>query len=144
MCARIEAINGLAPLARGSIWALGGSACGPTGDHVALGSGHAGDRTGPACRQPHGLQRFEASGQPEASEGGVHSLPRFFHAGVTASACGMLVLVMALLSLKESTPGAYGLGSGGLNMNVRAQVERGGTSFEQHEPRGARSPAAGQ
>lgn len=71
-------------------------------------------------------------------------MPRFFHAGVTASACGMLVLVMALLSLKESKPGAYGLGSGGLNMNVRAQVERGGTSFEQHEPRGARSLAAGQ
>ncbi|MFX5960810.1 hypothetical protein ABTE72_18725, partial [Acinetobacter baumannii] len=29
----------------------------------------------------HGLQRFDAGGQTEASEAGVHSLPRFFHAG---------------------------------------------------------------
>jgi len=29
----------------------------------------------------HGLQRFYASGETKASEAGVHSLPRFFHAG---------------------------------------------------------------
>jgi hypothetical protein len=29
----------------------------------------------------HGVQRFDAGGQTEASEAGVHSLPRFFHAG---------------------------------------------------------------
>jgi hypothetical protein len=29
----------------------------------------------------HGLQRFYAGGQTKASEAGVYSLPRFFHAG---------------------------------------------------------------
>lgn len=32
-------------------------------------------------RAHHRVQRFYAGGQTEASEAGVHSLPRFFHAG---------------------------------------------------------------
>ena len=54
----------------------------------------------------HRVQSLDADRQAEASEAGVHSLPRLFRAGVTASMRGVVVFGMALLSFEESTPGA--------------------------------------
>ena len=42
-------------------------------------------------------------------EAGVHSLPRLLDAGVTGSDRNVTPFVMALLSFKELTPGAYRL-----------------------------------
>jgi hypothetical protein len=58
----------------------------------------------------HGLQRFYAGGQTKASEAGSTACHASAMRGVTASVRDVVVLVMALLSLKESTPGAYGSG----------------------------------
>jgi hypothetical protein len=60
----------------------------------------------------HRMEGLDASGQAEAPEAGVHSLPRLFHARRD----------MALLSFKESTAGAYGLKASNAALSISTSI----------------------